>query len=163
MSATTTCSSILWMLALGGPSSITCGQICAMKRPSLVPPVVDSSVVMPVSARMACCTAVTRSPGVVRKGWPPSVHCRSYSRLWRSSRLYTRCLRPSAVDSVEKRKLKSTTTSPGITLLAPVPPCMLLICQLVGGKKALPLSHSVAAISASAGRAWWMGLRASCG
>ena len=59
MSATTMCSSILWMLALGGPSSITWGQIWAMKRPSLVPPVVESSVVSPVSAAMACCTAPT--------------------------------------------------------------------------------------------------------
>ena len=29
-----------------------------------------------------------------------------------------------------------------MTLLAPVPPWMLLICQVVGGKKALPWSHS---------------------
>ena len=41
---------------------------------------------------------------------------------------------PSGVDSVEKRKLKSTTSSPGITLLAPVPAWMFDICQLVGGK-----------------------------
>ena len=53
MSATRTCSSILWMLALTGPNSITCGQMREMKRPSLVPPVVDSSVSMPVSARIA--------------------------------------------------------------------------------------------------------------
>ena len=33
----------------------------------------------------------------------------------------------SAVTSVEKRKLKSMTTVPGITLLAPVPPWILLI------------------------------------
>ena len=54
MSATRTCSSILWMLALTGPNSITCGQMREMKRPSLVPPVVDSSVSMPVSSRIAC-------------------------------------------------------------------------------------------------------------
>jgi hypothetical protein len=29
-----------------------------------------------------------------------------------------------------------------MTLLAPVPPWMLLTCQVVGGKKALPSSHS---------------------
>jgi hypothetical protein len=52
-----TCSSILWMVALTGPNSITCGQMREMKRPSLVPPVVDSSVSTPVSARMACRTA----------------------------------------------------------------------------------------------------------
>src|SRR3989344_2528591 len=150
MSATTMCSSILWMLALGGPSSITWGHTWAMKRPSLVPPVVECSVVSPVSAVRACCTAPTSSPGVVKNGWPPSVQRRSYSRPWRSSTACTRCCRPSAVDSVEKRKLKSITTSPGITLVAPVPPCMLLICQLVGGKNALPSSHTVAASSVSA-------------
>ena len=73
MSATAMCSSILWMLALTGPSSITCLQILAMKRASLVPPLVDSSVSMPVSSRMACCTAATSSPGAVRKGRPPTV------------------------------------------------------------------------------------------
>ncbi|MNF01244.1 hypothetical protein D3C80_2002110 [compost metagenome] len=67
------------------------------------------------------------------------------------------------MDSVQKRKLKSITTLPGITLLAPVPPWMLLICQLVGGKNALPWSQAVAASSVSAGTAWWMGLRASWG
>jgi hypothetical protein len=44
----------------------------------------------------------------------------------------TRCCRPSTVLAVEKRKLKSITTSPGITLEAPVPPWMLEICQEVG-------------------------------
>ena len=34
--------------------------------------------------------------------------------------------------AVEKRKLKSMTISPGITLLAPVPALMLDICQEVG-------------------------------
>jgi hypothetical protein len=34
---------------VGRPNSITCGQICAIKRPSEVPPVVDSSVSTPVS------------------------------------------------------------------------------------------------------------------
>ena len=145
------CSSILWMLALGGPSSITCGQICAMKRPSLVPPVVDNSVSSPVSAWMAACTAVTRSPGVVRKGRPPSVHFSSYTSPCFCSTASTRCCSDSGVDSVEKRKLKSTTTLPGMMLLAPVPPWMLLTCQLVGGKNALPRSHSMATNSANAG------------
>jgi len=49
MSATRTCSSILWMLAFTGPNSTTWGHIWAMKRPSEVPPVVDSSVVTPVT------------------------------------------------------------------------------------------------------------------
>ena len=42
------CSLILWMLALTGPNSITSGQISTMKRPSEVPPVVDSSASWPV-------------------------------------------------------------------------------------------------------------------
>ena len=40
MSTSAMHSSTLWMVALGGPNSITCGQILAMKRPSLVPPLV---------------------------------------------------------------------------------------------------------------------------
>ena len=71
---------------------------------------------------VASSTRVTRAPAAIRAS--------------------TRC---------EKRKLKSTTTSPGITLLAPVPAWMLLICQLVGGKWSLPPSHSMATSSASAG------------
>ena len=59
MSATGTFSSTLWMVALVGPSSITCGQTWAMKRPSLVPPVVESSVLRPVSSRIASRTAST--------------------------------------------------------------------------------------------------------
>ena len=54
MSLNATFSLTLWMLALGGPNSMTWGQIWAMKRPSLVPPVVESSVVRPVSSLMAC-------------------------------------------------------------------------------------------------------------
>jgi hypothetical protein len=73
MSATRTCSSILWMLALIGPNSITCGQMREMKRPSLVPPVVESSVSSPVSAADRLLHRATSSPGVVRKGWPPTV------------------------------------------------------------------------------------------
>ncbi len=42
--ATSTRSSILWIVAFSGPNSTTCGQIFEMKRPSEVPPVVESSV-----------------------------------------------------------------------------------------------------------------------
>ncbi len=76
MSLSATCSLTLWMVALGGPNSMTCGQICAMKRPSLVPPVVDSSGVTPVSAWMAPLSASLSVPGGVRKVWPPSVQAR---------------------------------------------------------------------------------------
>ena len=93
----------------------------------LVPPVVESSVSIPISSRTACCTAATKGPGVVRKGLPPSVHFRSYSSAWRSRVDLTRALRLSAVDSVQKRKLKSTTIWPGMTLPAPVPAWILLI------------------------------------
>ncbi len=56
-SASSTRSLTLWMVALHGPNSITCGQILAMKRPSEVPPVVESSVFTPVSAAMAAASA----------------------------------------------------------------------------------------------------------
>ena len=51
----------------------------------------------------------------------------------------------------------------GMMMVAPVPPWMLLTCQVVGGKKSLPLSHSTPTNSASAGLSMWMGLRARCG
>ena len=68
MKRTSTCSSILWMLPFGGPNSITCGQICEMKRPSDVPPVVDSYVSMPVSDLIASHSAADSVPRGVRKG-----------------------------------------------------------------------------------------------
>ena len=46
-------SSILWIVALTGPNSTTCGQILPMKRPSDVPPVVESVVATPVFASIA--------------------------------------------------------------------------------------------------------------
>ena len=39
-----------------------------MKRPSLVPPLVDSSVSMPVSARIACCTRLDQFAGRREEG-----------------------------------------------------------------------------------------------
>ena len=45
--------------------------------------------------------------------------------------------------AVEKRKLNSIVTSPGMTLVAPVPPLILEICHVVGGKYSLPSSHLV--------------------
>ena len=45
--AISTHSSILWLVALTGPISSNWSQISAMKRPSEVPPVVDSSVSIP--------------------------------------------------------------------------------------------------------------------
>ncbi|MNP62417.1 hypothetical protein D3C76_1576960 [compost metagenome] len=75
----------------------------------------------------------------------------------------TRACRPSTVDSVEKRKLNSAVSSPGTTLVAPVPELRLEIWKLVGGKKALPSSQCSAASSASAGAARWIGFLARCG
>ena len=43
------------------------GQIVAMKRPSLVPPVVDSSVFTPHSASIAAATASVSVPGVTTR------------------------------------------------------------------------------------------------
>ena len=142
--ATSTHSSILWMLALTGPNSITCGQIFAMKRPSEVPPVVESSAAMPACSRIASASA---SPSAARGGEerlaaerPGDLERRGRACVSSSS---TRAFSDSGVDSVQKRKLKSTTTSPGITLPAPVPAWMFDTCQLVGGKYALPRSHSM--------------------
>ncbi len=153
----------LWIVALHGPNSMTCGQILAMKRPSDVPPVVDSSAVTPVSSRMALTSASVSEPRGVRKGSPPSSQSSVYSRPWRSSTSCTRAFRPSGVLAVEKRKLNSATASPGTTLVAPVPEFRFETWNVVGGKYSLPWSHSIATISASAGASWCTGLRARCG
>ena len=75
----------------------------------------------------------------------------------------TRAFRPSGVLAVEKRKLKSMVTWPGMMFVAPVPPWMFDICHVVGGKYSLPSSHLAAASSASAGAARWIGFLARCG
>jgi hypothetical protein len=138
MSATATCSSILWMVALGGPSSITWGQIWAMKRPSLVPPVVDSSV----HAGFGADGGLHRVHQVARRGEEGQAAQRPVQVV----------VQPMAVQHGVHALLQAFGRgfgaepevevdhhAPGMTLLAPVPPWMLLICQLVGGKKALPL------------------------
>ncbi len=56
-----------------------------------------------------------------------------------------------------------TASVPGMTLVAPVPACRFEIRKLVGGKSSVPSSQRVAASSAIAGEARWIGLRASCG
>ncbi len=134
-----------------------------MKRPSEVPPVVDSSVCTPVSAAIAAAIASDSSPRGVRNGSPPSVQSSWYSSPWRSRIACTRAFSCSGVLAVEKRKLKSIVTWPGITLVAPVPAWMFDICQVVGGKYALPSSQRSPTSSASAGAARWIGLRARCG
>ncbi len=55
------------------------GQMVAMKRPSEVPPVVDSCVARPVTARIAALSAADSAPSGVLKGCAPTVHFRSYS------------------------------------------------------------------------------------
>src|SRR5690606_41208971 len=117
----------------------------------------------PVSARTAADRACDSSPGGVRKGRPESDQSREYSRPCASRIPTTAALRDSTVLAVENRKLKSTTASPGITLLAPVPAWMFETCQEVGGKNSLPSSQRWAANSASAGAGWWTGLRARWG
>ena len=50
-----------------------------------------------------------------------------------------------------------------IAMVATVPACRLLTCQVVGGKWSLPASQVMAANSARAGASRCTGLRASCG
>ena len=51
MSASGTCSSIPWIDALSGPNSTTLARDVARKRPSDVPPLVESAGVTPVTRR----------------------------------------------------------------------------------------------------------------
>src|SRR3989304_9314236 len=75
----------------------------------------------------------------------------------------TRVCSDSRVLAVEKRKLNLTCASPGIPLLAPGPALKFEICQVVGGKYSLPLSHWVCASSAIAAATAWIGFFARCG
>ena len=140
------------MLALTGPNSITCGQIFAMKRPSEVPPVVDSVGVDAGCSRIEAASASLSSPGVGQEGLaaerPGDLVVEAVAVAAAAS---TRAFSDSGVDSVLKRKLKSTISSPGITLPAPVPAWMFDTCQEVGWKCSLPRSQSIATSSASAG------------
>ena len=66
-----------WIEALTGPSSTISRQMSAMKRPSDVPPVQESSGAIPVTARTASVTTSTSLPRPVRYGGPKPVQARS--------------------------------------------------------------------------------------
>ncbi|MNN80982.1 hypothetical protein D3C81_1977560 [compost metagenome] len=112
---------------------------------------------------MLAATASSSAPGSVRNGRPDSDQSICQSRPCLSRIASTRCCRPSTVDSVEKRKLNRQFSSPGMTLVVPVPELRLEIWKLVGGKKALPASQCSPASSANAGAARWIGFFARCG
>jgi hypothetical protein len=59
--------------------------------------------------------------------------------------------------AVEKRKLNLISTLPGMTLVAPVPPWMLEICQVVGGKYSLPSSQTRGGQFGHGRRGQWIG------
>ncbi len=69
----------------------------------------------------------------------------------------------SAVLAVEKRKLINATSSPGMTLFAPVPALMFDTWNEVGGKSALPSSQRSATSAARAGARTWIGFFAFSG
>ena len=155
-------SSIWWMVALRTPSSTTSGDLfstfkVAIKRPSEVPPVVESSVSVPVTALIADWQAPTRLPCGVKMGCLIiSNWCDNW--LHRLENAYQKiawvvALSFSSLVSVEKRKLNSALKVAGITLLAPVPAWRLEICRVVAGKYALPLSQVWLQSSDRAGKA----------
>ena len=141
------------MVALTGPNSTICGQISAIKRPSEVPPEVDNCGSIFTTLLIELFIASTRSPLGVRKGLPDSDQSKLYFNPCLSSISCTLFCSDLTVLAVEKRKLNTISTSPGITFVAPVPPEILEICQVVGGKYSLPQSHSVCASSATHGAA----------
>ena len=156
-------SSILWLVALSGPNSTTSLQILAIKRPSLVPPVVERTVSIWVSALIAWRNASARAPSSVINGLPPKCQSISKSRPAALRIPSRRLRRSSGLLSVEKRKLKSMLSSPGIILFAPVPAWILEIWKLVGWKYWLPLSHSVSTKDWMAGAERWIGFLPRCG
>ncbi len=138
---TATCSSILWMLCVDRRRTRPPAGRCAeMKRPSDVPPVVDSSACTPhLVARSRLRPAPAERARAREEGRaaerPDERVLDAVAAAGSSS---TRGFSCSGVDSVEKRKLKSITASPGMTLVAPVPAWMFEIWKLVGGKWSLP-------------------------
>ena len=102
-----------------------------MKRPSEVPPVVDSTGVTPVSARIAALSASLKRAGrrEERLAARQSRRARK-SRPWRSSTACTRDFSDSGVDSVAEAEVEvHHHARPGSRCNAPVPPWMLDTCQ----------------------------------
>ena len=99
----------------------------------------------------------------VRNGSPDTFQSIEKSRPCLRRIASVRSRRLCDVLAVQKRKLKSTSSAPGTTLCAPVPALMFEIWNEVGGNSALPSSQCVAASSASAGAARWIGLRTFSG
>ena len=147
--AASTHSSILWMVALTGPISMTWGQICAMKRPSEVPPVVDNSLRCRVR-RGSRCAPRRPEPSAVRKGGRQRPRDLVVEPMPLQHR-FEALLQPFRGAGGREAEVERISTVPGMTLVAPVPPLMFEICQVVGGKWALPSSQTVAASSAIAG------------
>src|SRR5262249_14341407 len=123
----------------------------------------DSSPERPVWRFATSSTTCARRPFLLRKGFAPSVQSTEYSSPCLARMDSVLFFKEESVLSVEKRKLKSTSTEPGTTLAAPVPAWMLETWKLVGGKLSLPLSHCVFASSASAGASRWIGFFTNCG
>ena len=141
MSAASTCSSILWMLALHRPAlDHLRADLVAMKRPSEVPPVVDSVGSMAALGLDRCGQRVAQRAGAASgtAGRRASRRARSSSAVALQHRLHAGLQRLGRATRCEKRKLKSTSASPGMTLPAPVPAWRFETCQVVGGKCSLP-------------------------
>lgn len=85
------------MLALIGPNSTSSAAMRLMKRPSEVPPLVDSCGLTPQVLSMAVLIAAVRMPGGVRKGLPDRAQTSSYSRPCRSRMSRVAALSASAV------------------------------------------------------------------
>jgi len=109
------------MVAFRGPNSTTCAPVGAIKRPSDVPPAVESSESKPHVSFIAFCVALTSSPGLVKKACPDKAQSISYSILCSFNNASTRLRISVSVIAVEKRKLNMTSHSPGITFVTPVP------------------------------------------
>jgi hypothetical protein len=105
-----------------------------MKRPSEVPPVVLSCGTDAELGLDGRHQRLVQRAGFGEEGLAAQHPASSCSTPWRASTSSNALLQRLGVLSVLKRKLKSTTSSPGITLPTPVPAWMLLTCQLVGRK-----------------------------
>ena len=101
-SASSMCSLILWMRRVDRTELDHLGADVEMKRPSDVPPVVESSGRDAGHLRGSRRAIALRERRRAASGTaaPPSVHASVYSRPWRASIASTRCCSDAAVDSV---------------------------------------------------------------
>ena len=155
-----TASSRLCMVALVRPNSTT-GQTSFRNRASLVPPLVDSSGVTPVSASIASASSAEKRPGLVRKA-SPEITGRALPPCF-SAMAAIRSASPAPLCRSLNRTERRADAREGMTLVAGLPTVTSVTSRLLGWNHLLPLSSFIAFSSPSIATSRVIGLSARCG